>query len=388
MKFIKKNHDNTKYIDGVFAVSNAVKADNSPDKINASAGCLLDDNGAIITYKTVYESEAKIENNKRASYCEGPQGNKLYNEAIEKFVLEGKVKGKAIATFGGTGAISLAMNMCLQEGDTVMYPETSWVNYSLMAKELNLNSVTYDIYDIDGLLSKFEEQERIFVIINSPCENPTGHSYSYYDWQRIIDKLNSLNKETIILNDIAYIDYAYDEDKKKYFELFNNINENILVLMAYSCSKTFSYYGQRLGALLCINNDEEFVETFMNQCAKHCRCIWSNVNNSAMINIADVINNHLDEFNAELKKNIELVKERADVFIKECSECYLHIYPYREGFFITIKIDDNDYRDKVHKRLLENHIYCVKVNKGIRVGICAASKQALSGLARRMKECK
>lgn len=388
MKFIKKNHDNTKYIDGVFAVSNAAKADNNSDKVNASAGCLLDDNGTIITYKCVYDSEAKIENNKRASYCEGPQGNKKYNEAIEKFVLEDKVKGKAIATFGGTGAISLAMNMCLQEGDAVMYPEISWINYSLMAKELNLKSITYGIYDVEGLLSKFEEQERIFIIINSPCENPTGHSYTYEDWQKIINKLNSLNKEAIILNDIAYIDYAYDENKKKYFELFNNINDNILVLMAYSCSKTFSYYGQRLGALLCINNDEEFIESFMNQCAKHCRCIWSNVNNSAMINIADVIDNHLDEFNAELKKNIELIKERANVFIKECSECYLHIYPYREGFFITIKIDDNNYRDEVHSRLLENHIYCVKVNKGIRVGICAASKQILSGLARRIKECK
>ena len=386
MKFVKKNHDDTKYVDGVFAVSNAAKADNNPNKINASAGCLLDDEGKIIAYKSVYDSESLIDNRKRASYSEGPQGNKAYNTAIENFVLEGKVKGKAISTVGGTGALSLATNMCLNDGDTILYPEVSWGNYPLMAKEQNLNIITYDMYDLDSLLKKFEELERIFIIINSPCENPTGHSYSYDEWKKIIDKLNELNKETIILNDVAYIDYAYDADKKKYFELFNSINDNILVMIAYSCSKTFSYYGQRLGALLVINNDEEFVENFINQCAKHSRCIWSNVNNSSMINIADVIDNHLEEFKKELEENVDMLKKRTDLFIKECKDNELEIYPYKEGFFVTVKFSDNSLRDEVHKKLLENHIYCIKVNKGIRVGVCAASKDKLSGLAKKIKE--
>ena len=386
MKFIKSSHDNTKYVDGVFAVSNAAKADEYVNKVNASAGCLLDDDGKIIAYKCVYDSEREIENSKRASYSEGPQGNKAYNAAIEKFVLEGKVKGKAIATVGGTGALSLAMNLCLNDSDTILYPEISWGNYSLMAKEQNLNIITYDMYDLDSLLKKFEELDRIFVLINSPCENPTGYSYSYEDWERIINKLNELNKETIILNDVAYIDYAYDVDKKKYFELFNKINDNILVLIAYSCSKTFSYYGQRLGSLIAINNDEEFLDAFMNQCAKHSRCIWSNVNNSSMINIADVIDNRKDEFVKELQTNIAMLKERTDLFINECKEGGLKTYEYKEGFFVTVKFDDNKLRDEVHKKLLENHIYCIKVNKGIRVGVCAASKDKLNGLARKIKD--
>lgn len=386
MKFIKENHDNTKYVDGVFAVSNAAKADDYKDKVNASAGCLLDDDGKIIAYKCVYDSQALIENGKRASYSEGPQGNKAYNSAIEKFVLEGKVKGKSIATVGGTGALSLAMNLCLKDGDTILYPEISWGNYSLMAKEQNLNIITYDMYDLDSLIKKFEELDRIFIIINSPCENPTGHSYSYDEWVKIIDKLNSLNKETIILNDVAYIDYAYDVDKKKYFELFNKINDNILVLIAYSCSKTFSYYGQRLGSLIAINNDEEFLESFINQCAKHSRCIWSNVNNSSMINIADVIDNRMDDFKEELNTNISMLKQRTDLFIKECNEVDLETYTYKEGFFVTIKFDDNKLRDEVHKKLLDNHIYCIKVNKGIRVGVCAASKDKLHGLPSKIKE--
>ena len=386
MNFIKKSHDNSKYIDGVFAVSNAAKADTCIEKVNASAGCLLDDNGTIITYKSVYDSQAEIANTKRAAYCEGPQGNNAYNKAIEKFVLEEKVKGRAIATIGGTGALSLAMNLCLQDGDSILYPEISWGNYSLMAKEQNLNSITYDMYDLDSLLKKFDELDRIFLLINSPCENPTGYSYSYSDWKKIIEKLNVLGKETIILNDVAYIDYAYDKDKKKYFELFNNINDNILVMIAYSCSKTFSYYGQRLGSLICIHNDEAFLDDFMNQLSKHNRCVWSNANNSSMINIADVIDNHLDTFKVELFNNISLLKERTDLFIKEASECGLETYPYKEGFFVTIKMNDNTARDELHKKLLENHIYCIKVNKGIRVGVCAASKDKLAGLAKKIKE--
>lgn len=386
MNFIKKSHDNTRYVDGVFAVSNAAKADKSPNKVNASAGCLLDEKGTIVTYKSVYDSENSINNTKRASYCEGPQGNKSYNEAIEKFVLENKVKGKAIATVGGTGAISLATNLCLQDGDTILYPNISWVSYGLIAKEQNLNIITYDVYDLDGLLQKLEQLDRIFIIINSPCENPLGHSYTYEQWQTLINELNKLNKETIILNDVAYLDYAFDENKKKYFELFNKLNDNIMVLIAYSCSKTFSYYGQRLGSLICIHNDEKVVDDFMNQCAKHSRCTWSNVNNSSMINIADVIDNHIQEFKDELNNNLKILQQRADLFVLECKENDIEIYPYQEGFFITLKFADNYYRDVVHQRLLDNHIYCIKVNHGIRVGICATPLDTLKGLAKRIKE--
>ena len=52
---------------------------------------------------------------------------------------------------------------------------------------------------------------------------------------------------------------------------------------------------------------------------------------------------------------------------------------------MTIKYSDNDIRDKVHEKLIENHIYCIKMNKGIRVGICSAPLNKIKGLAFKIK---
>lgn len=48
-------------------------------------------------------------------------------------------------------------------------------------------------------------------------------------------------------------------------------------------------------------------------------------------------------------------------------------------------MNNNDIRDKYHEKLMEQHIYTVKVNKGIRVAVCSLSKDKCKGLAERMK---
>ena len=74
----------------------------------------------------------------------------------------------------------------------------------------------------------------------------------------------------------------------EYFKLFNDISDNLLVMIGASCSKAFSYYGQRLGLLITINNDKEFLDHFTNLASRLARATWSNVNNAAMLVIADV----------------------------------------------------------------------------------------------------
>ena len=300
--------------------------------------------------------------------------------------MENKVNNvRCLATVGGTGAISLSINMCLNEGDSILVPEIAWGNYANICKEFNLNPIEYNPYDVDDLLNKVDEMDKVFMIINSPCENPCGCSYTYEQWKTIFDKLNSLNKEAIVLNDVAYMDYANAKDSKRYFELFNDLNSDVMVHMAYSCSKSFSYYGERLGALLVINNDIETLDSFENQCARHNRTIWSSVNNGAMINVANILNNHLDEYLKQKNESVELLKQRSSLFIEEANACGLEIYPYQEGFFVTVKVSDNNKRDQIHQTLMDNHIYTIKTNKGIRVGICAVPLNKLKGLALKIK---
>ncbi len=47
---------------------------------------------------------------------------------------------------------------------------------------------------------------------------------------------------------------------------------------------------------------------------------------------------------------------------------------------------DNDLRDRYHEALMENNIFTVKVNKGIRVAICSMPVSKVKGLAGHMKE--
>lgn len=388
MKFLRKNINTDKYVDSIFSVVTKAKQDKDPNTINATAGCLYDESGKLFIYKTVFENASKIENRRKASYASSPKGNPEYIDAICKYVLEGKVNNNydAIATVGGMGAIYAGIKLCTNDNDTLIYPSIAWGNYSLIAKENNLKSLTYDVYDLNDLFNNIDKCEgKIFLIINSPCENPLGHSYTIDQWQQIVYKLNSINKEAILLVDNAYMDYAYDHSKE-FLSFFNNISDNVLVLIAVSCSKSFSYYGYRMGALIAINNDKEFVEQYINLASRLARTTWSNVSNGAMLNVADVLNNHYDEYIKERDESILMLKRRTDLFIKESNEVGLDLYPYSEGFFVTIKIEDDDKLLKAHNNLIDHHIYTIKVKRGLRVGICSVPYEKVKGLAKRIKD--
>ena len=97
------------------------------------------------------------------------------------------------------------------------------------------------------------------------------------------------------------------------------------------------------------------------------------------------IHNHLKAYDQERLHYVALLKERSDIFVKEAKEAGLKHYPYKEGFFVTLSMD-NETRDKYHEALMENHIYTVKVNLGIRVAVCSLSVDKIKGLAKKMKE--
>ena len=385
MKFVRKNISEKKYVDNVFSVSSLAKSD--PQAINATEGCLGKEDGTLFTYSSVFENENKITPAQNASYA-SPAGNAKYLDVITKHILEDRVTNnhRTIASAGGTGALYIGMKSCLAEGDTIILPEISWGNYRVMCQEYNYNIVTYDVYNLDSLFKVIDETEgKLFLLINSPCHNPCGQGYTDDEWKKIIDKLNNCNKEVVLLNDIAYIDYAYN-DAKGYFDLFNHINDNVLVLIAFSCSKSFSYYGKRVGAFIAIHNDEEFLDKYINLCTRIARSAWSNVNNGAMQNIASLLTDHHDEYVKERKEAIEMLNKRTSLFIKQANECGLPIYEYKSGFFVTVRVEDNELRDKFHQALIDKHIYTIKINKGVRVGVCALPLNIIDGLASKIND--
>lgn len=402
MTFVKENSNTSKLPDNVFAVTQLAKQakkEFGSIVVDATIGSLYEEDGTIAAFKTVYDCYNQIDNKLKASYSSAISGDESYLEAINQWVFQDEdvvLEREIIATAGGTGAISLAFKDILNPGDTVLIPDLAWASYRIMAETYQLKTDTYSMFEgNDFNISSFtqkcrnimKKQKKLLVVINSPCHNPTGYSLTLSEWQQVIDCLNELQKEgpCILLNDIAYIDFSYQENERAYLSLLNQIENQFVVIIAFSCSKTLTSYGMRCGAAVILAKEKQSAVEIKNVFERSARAIWSNINHGWMENFTLVTKYYKDIFLKEKQKYVDLLKDKSEIFIKEANECGLAIYPYKEGFFVTIPTEDSK-KAQYHQALMDHHIYTVQVAKGIRVALCSVPKIQVYGLAKRIKE--
>ena len=403
MNFVKDTVNTTPIVDTVFAIvskaKDAIAQRGAENVVNGTIGSLYTEAGELCALETVFDSLKNLDNKVLAAYAADFTGNPDFKDRVTKWVLNGNstLYTEVIATPGGTGAVGMTIQECLDPGQTVILPEIAWGSYKLMAQMNNIDTAFYSLFGGDHfnmdsfketVRSVMEKQNRLVIVINDPCQNPTGYSMSREEWQEVVAFLNECSKThaVILLNDIAYIDYAYGQEKaKEYFSVFDEISDNVAVVVAFSLSKSMTSYGMRCGAAIIMAKEKATVEAMKTVFEKDARATWSNVNNGAMAMFVDVMDNRLDEYNEERRKYVDLLKRRSDIFVNEAKEVGLKHYPYKEGFFVTLSMD-NDTRDKYHEALMAENIYTVKVNKGIRVAICSMPTEKVKGLARRMKD--
>jgi len=405
MTFTRKNADLNPIQDEVFkavALVKEAKVKYGKDNvIDATIGTLCSESGEIVALKTVFDTYDKIDPKIKASYSSSFTGNPNYCNQVAKWVFGNSginLPFATLATPGGTGAISTTFQSCLNQGETILLPEVAWGSYKLMANQYGLEINTYKLFDKDVFnLVDFADkchaivnkQQKLVVVINDPCHNPTGYSLTINEWENVIAILNECSKQgpVVLLNDIAYIDYSYDlAHVRDYMHTFNNISDNVAIVIAFSCSKTCTSYGLRIGASIILAKQQNAVREMEIVFEKLARSTWSNVGNAGMENFVRVTIDNLVEFEKEKNYYVDLLKERSDIFVREAAEVQLPIYPYKEGFFVTIMIDDNEVVTKYHQALIDNNIFAVKVNKGIRVAICSVSVEQTKGLAKRMSD--
>lgn len=405
MSFVKKEVNTTPIEDTVFViVEKAAKAKEQYGKenvVDATIGSLYDENGNLVALDSVFTPYNKIPKETKAKYAGSFTGNPGYRQQVYDWLLgnlHSTLAHSVIATPGGTGAVNITLCECLDKGETVVLPEIAWGSYALMATMANLQTKKYSLFE-DGHfnLKSFcatceevmESQDKLVVVLNDPCHNPTGYSLSKEEWEAVISFLNECGKKVpvVLLNDIAYIDYSYDlPHSRDYMELFNEISNQVMVVIAFSCSKSLTSYGLRCGAAVILGQKQEDVRGVEVVFEKAARAIWSNIPNAAMDNFTYVTTTNKDAYIAEKAIYVDLLQQRSEIFMKEAKESGLPTYPYKEGFFVTIEIADNALRDRYHEALMDQLIFTVKVNKGIRVAICSLSVEGCKGLAKRMKE--
>lgn len=140
----------------------------------------------------------------------------------------------------------MSIENTLEPGQTLIIPEIAWGSYALMAQMNNLEVARYNLFrdgkfDVESLKETcrkvMEKQDKLTLIINDPCHNPTGYSLSDEEWKEVISFLNECSKThpVILINDIAYIDFSYRKKQARdYMENFNDISDDVVVCIAFS----------------------------------------------------------------------------------------------------------------------------------------------------------
>lgn len=366
-----------------------------PSVIDSTIGMLFDEDGKFYTFKMVDKITKDLSARQKYGYP-ATAGDQKFHEAIKHWVfrdyyddITSKMETRVIATPGGTGAICATLTNYLSLGDKALFPNYMWGNYTQLAREANLGYDTYELFDEDGnfnvddLCKKCNEmkkaQGRVLVVINDPCQNPTGYIMKYTEWMQVVDIANSISRDGtpfILLYDMAYIDYDSRgfEASRKNIDLLTNLGENALAVLAFSGSKTLGLYGLRIGAQVCICKNKSDADEFFQANEYTGRGKWSSSSILGMNIISETLTNHKEEFETELDYARKLLIDRANLFIEEAKKNNVKSLPYQCGFFVTIPVDDPK---AVQAKLKERGVYIIPLKGVIRVTLSSITNDEI-----------
>lgn len=381
------------------ACNEAIKIHGADKVTNATIGVVLDEDGKLATLPTVEKTFRAMDFSELVAYAP-ISGLPAYLDAVIDLTFadcKPTAHFGSIATAGGTGAIHHAIANYAERGDAVLTSDWCWGTYSVICTETGKHLETFKLFDdalnfniadfavkVDALCKK---QNSLLVIINTPAHNPTGYALTADEWDKVLAVLKaqaSTGKNISLLVDIAYIDFAGEKNSTRAFmKKFGDLPENLFVMIAFSMSKSYTFYGQRTGALIGVSQSEKVIDEFKDVGKYSSRAAWSNVNRGAQ---ALLVKMTADKdltpiYEAERTKLYEMVKRRADVFVAEAKACGLRVVPYKGGFFIAVPADNPA---AVCKKLHDDLIFAVPLKLGIRVAACSTSLDKMHGVAEKI----
>ena len=405
MIFVRENGRTIPKEDKIFGISNRAKeaiAKYGKDKVvNGTIGALMDDDGKLIVLKSVDKVFKTLTPDEYAPYA--PIGGiPEFKEAIKKAAF-GKYEPKGftevVATPGGTGGIRNTISNFSAPGDRVLVADWFWAPYRTIATEIGREIQTFKFFDEErkfniedfkaNVLELLEAQDSLVIIINSPAHNPTGYSLSVADWRNIkaIFEKTPQNKHVALFCDVAYIDFAGDEEEyRQFLPVLDEMPENVLPVIGYSASKTFTMYGMRCGAMICIAKTPAIAVEFKSACEFSSRGSWSNCNRAPQTVIAKIfadpeLKKMVDDERAEYR---DMLIRRGRAFEAAAKECGLEMVPFDAGFFASMPMPNPD---EVAAELEKENIFLVHLAKGIRASVASMSEENCKMVPARIKAC-
>ncbi|MDN5344159.1 MAG: hypothetical protein PWQ18_270 [Clostridia bacterium] len=392
--------------DAVFTIlkyaQEAIAKYGSDQVVNATIGTIYDDNERFAALTTVDEVYRQIPAAEIMDYAPISGLPGFLEAAINVTFRNQRPEGyiNAIATPGGCGAIRHVFYNYTEQGQAVLIPDWAWVAYSSIARENLLRVESYQLFDRDYRfnLSSLQEkvqallqiQDNLVIVLNTPAHNPTGYTVSVPEWSAIISFLQDMardqNKRIVILVDIAYLDYAGDQEEvRRFMPLFGQLPQNILGTFAFSMSKSFSAYGMRSGALIGVSRSREIADEFFKVNSFSNRGTWSNGTRGAQRLLMEIAADPKLMAAVDAERNIyrQLVEKRGEIFVREAEAVGLDICPYRAGFFISVPTIEPE---AVVARLQQERVFAVPLEMGVRFAICSVPTSKVPGLAAKCKK--
>lgn len=393
------------YIDEVFdavaAVGMAKAKHGRENVVDATIGSLCDENENLVFLPTVEKVFRGLNNDDIAAYSDAKGLPEYLSAAINQTFGGNKPEAyiAAVSTPGGSGAVHNLIWNYADIGESVLTHDWYWQPYNVLCSDSLHRLETFRFLDeqLQFNIKAFElkvcelltKQDKLVIVLNTPNHNPTGYSLTDNEWDQVLQTINQCaqkNKAITLLVDAAYIDYLAEPDKGRAFmRKFSRINQNVFVALAFSMSKGFTLYGQRMGALIGVSKDKHAIEEFLNAATITCRSRWSNLSRAAMKTLIEIYREQtlLDQVGRERYQYVSMMRQRAEIFMQEANSSNLKILPYCGGFFITVPAEDPV---AVSNILQQSNVYVVPVANGIRIAVCAVPAKKIYGFAGKIAE--
>ncbi|SCY45392.1 MULTISPECIES: amino acid aminotransferase [unclassified Pseudomonas] len=289
--------------DPILGLNEAFNADTRTNKVNLGVGVYCNEEGRIPLLRAVVEAETiRVAQHVSRGYLP-IDGIAAYDQAVQT-LLFGKdspliASGRVITTqaVGGTGALKIGADFLKQllPGAVVAISDPSWENHRALFETAGFPVQNYRYYDAathdvnrSGLLEDLNAlPDRSIVVLHACCHNPTGVDLSPEDWKNVLAVVKAKNHVPFL--DMAYQGFGagIDEDAAA-VRLF--AESGLTFFASSSFSKSFSLYGERVGALSIVSESKEESARVLSQVKRVIRTNYSNPPTHGASIVAAVLN--------------------------------------------------------------------------------------------------
>ncbi len=275
--------------DPILGLIEQFSADSNPNKVNLGVGVYYDDSGKLPLLKCVQAAEAQIMGTPKARGYLPIDGIAAYDGAVKGLVFgtnSEAVQSDRVATIqaiGGTGGLKVGADFLRRLGtsDTVLISDPSWENHRALFTAAGFQVGTYPYYDADkrginfeGMLAGLKAAAAgTVVVLHACCHNPTGYDITPEQWDQVVAVVKE--KQLTPFLDMAYQGFGFGiQEDGAVIQKF--VDAGLTFLVSTSFSKSFSLYGERVGALSVLCTDKAEAAKVLSQLKITIRTNYSN----------------------------------------------------------------------------------------------------------------